>query len=80
MPEMANTDMQIERLHRIAALSGGKCLGMLQMGQLVSLLDSEPHSIAFTTEIALWDNGWIVFLLIGLTGFEWIVRRRYDLS
>jgi hypothetical protein len=78
-PEMADTDMQMGRLRRIAELSGGKCLNMLQVKSLSSLLDTEPHTTTFTTEIPLWDNFYIVCLLVALMGTEWIVRRRYDL-
>ena len=78
-PEMANTDMQIERLRRIAELSGGKCLSMLELGRLSELLNLERYEKTHTTETPLWDNAWIMLLLIALMGTEWIVRRRYDL-
>ena len=78
-PELANTDMQMEKLQRIADLSGGKCLPVLQLETLPSLLNREPETITVRTEIPLWDNTLAVSLLIALLGFEWIVRRRYDL-
>jgi len=78
-PEMANTDMQIERLRRIAEMSGGKCLGMLEVDQLSALLELERHETTRTADVPLWDNGWVMLLLVGLMGSEWIVRRRYDL-
>jgi len=78
-PEMANTDMQMESLQRIADMSGGKCLGMLELGQLSSLLDLERHETTYTAEITLWDNWFIMLMLVALMGTEWIVRRRYDL-
>jgi hypothetical protein len=78
-PEMANTDMQMERLRRIAEVTGGKCLGMLEVRDLPSLLSLERHEETYTTGIPLWDNGWIMLLLVALMGTEWIVRRRYDL-
>jgi len=78
-PEMANTDMQIERLRRIADLSGGKCLSIPRLGELSSLLNRKPHTTTVREELPLWDNGLVAFLLVFLVGFEWIVRRRYDL-
>lgn len=78
-PEMADTAMQIEPLRRIAELSGGKCLSMLGVNELPSLLNLQRHSKMYTTEIPLWDNGWLVMMLVALMGVEWIVRRRYDL-
>ena len=79
-PEMANTDMQIERMRRIAGLSGGRCLSIPQLGELPSLLNREPHTTIVREEVPLWDNWLVAFLLVTLVGFEWIVRRRHDLS
>lgn len=78
-PEMADTAMQIEQLRRVADLSGGKCLSILGVKELPSLLNLERYTKTYTTEIPLWDNGWLVVLLVVLMGVEWIVRRRYDL-
>jgi hypothetical protein len=78
-PELANTDMQIETLRRIADMSGGKCLGMLQVGELPALLNLDRHEDTYTTEVPLWDNLWVMLLVVVLMGSEWIVRRRYDL-
>ena len=79
-PEMANTDMQLDRLRRIAEMSGGKCLSMVQLDQLSDLLDLDPHETTVTAEVPLWDNAWIMLLLVALMGTEWMVRRRYDLA
>ncbi len=79
-PEMANTDMQIERLQKMASLSGGEYLTATQLQKLPSLLNREQHTTTVRTDRSLWDNGWIILLLVALMGFEWIVRRRYDLS
>ncbi len=78
-PEMANTDMQIGRLQRIAELSGGECLNAQQFQELSSVINREQHTTTVRTDRPLWDNGWVVFLVVVLAGFEWIVRRRYDL-
>lgn len=79
-PELSNTEMQTERLQRIADLSGGMCLGMLEFDKLPFLLNAGPEESPVTTEISIWDSGWTVFLLVVLMGTEWIVRRRYDLA
>ena len=78
-PEMANTDMQIEGLQRIADLSGGKSLSIPQLQELPSLLNREPYTTTVITERPLWDNGLVAFLVVAFLGFEWILRRRYDL-
>jgi hypothetical protein len=78
-PELANTDMQLDHLRRIADLSGGACLSTLEFQKLPSLLNLEPHATTIRTQHPLWNLGLIIWLLAGLVGFEWILRRKYDL-
>ena len=78
-PELTTTDMQIEHLRRIAELSGGDCLSISRLPKLPTLLNRGPHRTTIRTERPFWGNGVIAFVLIGLLGLEWIVRRRYDL-
>ena len=77
--EMADTDVRIEHLRRIADLSGGACIGIQQLQDLPSLVNREPYTTTVRTERPLWDNGLVAFLLIALAGLEWILRRRHDL-
>ncbi|MBT3294975.1 MAG: hypothetical protein HN919_21735 [Verrucomicrobia bacterium] len=78
-PEMANTDMQLETLQRIADISGGECLSLSEFNKLATIVDRTPHTATTVTDHSLWRNGWLALLLIALMGFEWILRRRYDL-
>jgi uncharacterized membrane protein len=78
-PELANTDMQIDHLLRIAELSGGEVLSALEFQKLSDLLNNEPHTTTVRTDRPLWDDSLAILLLVGLLGFEWILRRRYDL-
>jgi len=71
--------MQIEHLRRIADLSDGDCLSIARVQELPTLLNLEPHTVVIRTERPFWDNGLVAFVLIGLLGLEWILRRRYDL-
>jgi hypothetical protein len=77
--EMASTDMELERLKRIAELSNGKCLRLSEVGSLSSSIDRSRTETTSRTEQSLWDNWLFALILIALTGCEWIVRRRYDL-
>jgi hypothetical protein len=43
------------------------------------LLNREPHTTTVSTDRPLWDNSLVALVLVGLLGFEWILRRRYDL-
>ena len=78
-PELANTDMQIDHLRRIAELSGGEVLSALELQKLPALLNREPHATTVRTDRPLWDNSLVALVLVGLLGFEWILRRKYDL-
>jgi len=78
-PELANTDMQIDHLRRITELSGGEVLSALEFQKLPALLNREPYTTTVRTDRPLWDNSLVALVLVGLLGFEWIFRRRYDL-
>ncbi len=77
--ELADTNVDLENLKRIATLTGGECLSVQDLPKLASLLDSQPITTQVRSERSLWDNGWMALLLIGLVGIEWILRRRHDL-
>jgi hypothetical protein len=78
-PEMANTDMQLSRLQRIADISGGKCISINEFDKLSTLVNRKPHTSTIHTDQSLWKDGWLAFIVLALMGFEWILRRRYDL-
>ena len=78
-PEMANTDMQLGTLERIADISGGECVALSEFSRLADIVDRTPHTATTLTDHSLWRNGWLALLLMALMGFEWILRRRYDL-
>ena len=77
--ELANPNVRIEKLKRIADLTGGECLSIREFSQLADLVNNQPVITKVRSERPLWDNGWIAFLIIGLVGMEWILRRRNDL-
>ena len=77
--ELSDPNVRIENLKRIADVTGGACLTMREFSKLASLVNAEPVLTTVRSERPLWDNGWTAFLLFGLVGMEWILRRRYDL-
>lgn len=77
--ELADTNVDLDNLKRIANLTGGQCLDLKSLKTIDELIDPEPVTTTVRSERALWDNGWIALLLIGLAGIEWIQRRRHDL-
>ncbi|MEM9108930.1 MAG: hypothetical protein AAGC72_02800 [Planctomycetota bacterium] len=77
--ELADTNVDLKHLERIASLTGGEVLSLQELSKLESLIDSEPVVNTVYSERPLWDNAYLALLLIGLAGVEWIQRRRYDL-
>ena len=53
---------------------------MSDLGRLNDLVNSEPVSTTVRSERSLWDNGWVVTLLVVLLGMEWFMRRKHDLT
>jgi hypothetical protein len=78
--ELSDTNMRLESLERIAALTGGRCLTIEDLPMLGSMLNAEPIITTVRSERPLWDNGLVAALLIGLLGMEWIFRRKHDLK
>jgi len=78
--EMAHPESQIERLKRLAELSGGKHLPITQLGELRSLINTKPETVTVQNPRSIWDHWLLMLLIIGLVGIEWILRRRRDLA
>ncbi len=77
--ELTDPNVRIEKMKRIADLTGGVCLNMSEFSKIEALVDNKPVTTTVRSERPLWDNGWMAFVLVGLTGLEWILRRRNDL-
>lgn len=78
--ELADTNMRLAGLQRIAQLTGGTCLTVKDLPKLGTLVKAKPVTTEVRTERPLWDNGLVAALLIILLGMEWITRRRNDLT
>ncbi len=77
--ELMDTDVRLEHLQRIADLTGGENISVRELPKLTSLIDAEKVTTTVRSERPLWDNSLVAFLLVAFLGFEWIMRRRYDL-
>ncbi len=77
--ELIDTDMRLGHLQRISELTGGKSMSVRELPELGSLVNGSPVVTTVRSERPLWDNGFVVCLLVALLGMEWILRRKYDL-
>lgn len=71
--------MQEEQLRRMAELSGGKYFTMRELPSLPQTIAGEQRTTVIRREKELWDIPIVLVVLVGLTGAEWFLRRRYDL-
>ena len=78
--ELADTNMRLEGLQRMAELTGGTTLSARDLPKLTELVNAEPVTTVVRSERPLWDNGWVAAFLVTLLGIEWILRRRHDLT
>lgn len=78
--ELRNLRMQADQLKHIADATGGKFIPIAAAAML-------PDEIQNASQIrtipgprrALWDRGWVMFLIAGLLALEWSLRRRNHL-
>lgn len=77
--ELTDTGMRLDHLQRIADLTGGATLGVRELPKLSSLVNGESVITKVRSERPLWDHWFVILLLVGLLGAEWILRRRHDL-
>lgn len=79
-------DVDIERLqsaanplamYQLAELSGGKTLDPDQPQELMRSLNRRKTMMAVPPQPKfIWDQGWILILILGVAGLEWITRKK----
>jgi hypothetical protein len=78
--ELAETSMQRDLLSRMAKTTGGEYLTLRDLPLLPDYLEDRPDTEAITKEIALWDNGLLAAVFVGLVTLEWAWRRKKNLA
>lgn len=73
--ELADVTLNRPLLETVAALSGGKVVDADHAGDLAPLFLSEKNRREETRETTLWDQPWVIGLLVLLLGAEWVIRR-----
>ncbi len=67
-------------LSRIAEISGGSFFSLDQASELVNAIEFTPNAYSREVQIDLWDQPWLLALLITLLCIDWIARRLRGLS
>lgn len=76
--EMIEPAMQEHVLRQIAERSGGRYFTVSELPALPGLMDAVPRPVTIRHERELWNQWWLLALLVALLGGEWFVRRRYQ--
>ncbi len=78
--EYTNPGMDAALLRKIAEASQGKFYTSANSEQLVDDIKQIPNAYSVEEKVDLWDMPIVLFLLIGLIGLEWGLRRWKGMS
>ncbi|MCG8415022.1 MAG: hypothetical protein MI746_12455 [Pseudomonadales bacterium] len=78
--EYNNAAMDSGLLARIAEASGGSFFDIANASQLADTIEFTPNAYSREVQIDLWDQPWLLALLIALLCIDWIARRLRGLS
>ena len=68
-------------LRKLAESSGGRLLQPSELGKLLAELNDDRANAAPTTKLtSAWDRSWVFWMIGGLFGADWYLRRRWGLS
>ena len=80
--ESDNPRQNAKLLTDFARETGGKYLPIEKAAaELPALLPDRGERFAVDEQLrALWDQEWVLYLLVGLLGFEWVIRKLLRLA
>jgi hypothetical protein len=80
MLEFVNPTLDRPRLEALAHASGGRCVGLHELPDLLKTISGESRRVPIRTERKdLWDRATVLLLVIGLLTTEWILRKKHNL-
>jgi uncharacterized membrane protein len=74
--ELARIGPDRKRLEQIAAATGGKVLGLEEIGDLPALLKKLELPVSEVRQRPLWHTPWLFLLALAFVLGEWILRRK----
>ena len=78
--EYTNAEMDAVLLGRIADASGGSYFNLSDVNGLPESVEFTPNAYSLEVQMDLWDQPWLLALLILLLCIDWISRRMKGLS
>ena len=88
MVEFSDSNLKEDLLRRMAETTSGKYYGFSGSRETAARLRETLDDVILSAQMegaeprtsALWDMPVLYFLLLGLVGSEWLLRRRYGLA
>ena len=78
--EFNNAAMDAGLLGRVAELSGGTYFDLADIDQLTSAVEFTPNAYSEQVSLDLWDQPWLLALLLSMLSLDWTARRLKGLS
>lgn len=79
--ESQNPTQNVELLTNLTRETQGRYLSIADLTTLPTLLPDQSQPIVVDEQLrTLWDRRWLMCLMVGMLGFEWIMRRVWRLS
>lgn len=78
--EYTNAELDRGLLARIASASGGSYFNLVDAASMPEAIEFTPNAYSREVQIDLWDQPWLLALLILLLCVDWIARRLRGLS
>ena len=79
--ESQNPTQNVELLTNLTRETQGRYLPVADLATLPTLLPDQSQPVVVDEQLrTLWDRRWLMFVMVGLLGFEWIMRRVWRLS
>ena len=75
--ELATVRQDVPVLKTLAEETGGAYLALADApAALPALIEPRDRTVTVEESVhALWDERWVLFLIVGLFGFEWLIRK-----
>ncbi len=83
LPDLENRDLRqdVRQLQMLTAGTGGGYFPLSEADSVLSLLPQASEQFLLGEQIrTLWDRGWLMYLIVGLFGLEWLIRKLLQLA
>lgn len=78
--ELTDTRSDRPLLEQLAEQSGGLVLEPTAVAELNQVLSLKPRTLETSQRTALWDRWWCLWLILGCSTVEWVIRKQVGLA